>query len=226
MAPISKNTIALLTAMLEHMQANPDETEETEGLIKTALQAISGAKRSSIRRLGDSFLDFADERPAVALACVLFVVSLNPVGLVTTIAEQYGWIQPRKVQIEVKEPVTGSYRPAAVSELHQLASRQQPTQGDSNVGIGIVGRQIANVGSVERNAAPSPDFEYTTEGGTVVSVSSSSGNRPASGAKLRWTGRESGRSDGGPAGRTSGGQARASGVDRLPFGRNNPGVDY
>jgi hypothetical protein len=57
----------------------------------------------------------ADERPAVAFACLLFVLSLNPVGLVTTIAEQYGWIQPRKVQIEVKEPVTGSYRPAAVS---------------------------------------------------------------------------------------------------------------
>ena len=92
MAPISKNVIALLTTMLEYMQANPDDNDETEALIKATLQAISGAKRSSIRRLGDSFLDFADERPAVALACVLFIVSLNPVGLVTTIAEQYGWI--------------------------------------------------------------------------------------------------------------------------------------
>ena len=168
MAPISKKVIALLTAMLEHMQANPDDNEETEALIKATLQAIAGTKRSSIRRVGDAFLDFADERPTVAFACLLFVVSLNPVGLVTTIAEQYGWIQPRKVQIEVKEPVTGSYRPAAVSELHQLASKQHINQGDINVGIG---QRIANVASAGSDETHAQDLEVTTPGGTVVSFS-------------------------------------------------------
>jgi hypothetical protein len=193
MAPISKNVIALLTAMLEYMQANPDDTEETEVLIKATLQAISVAKRSSIRRLGDSFLDFADERPAVAFACLLFVVSLNPVGLVTTIAEQYGWIQPRKVQIEVKEPQTGSYRPAAVSELHQLASRQQPTQGGSNVGIRIFGQPIANVGDQRRDSALAPAVEIITPGGTVVSFSGGT-NRASGSSGVYGTTGDSGRS--------------------------------
>ena len=222
MAPISKKVIALLTAMLEHMQANPDDTEETEALIKATLQAIAGTKRSSIRRVGDAFLDFADERPTVALACVLFIISLNPVGLVTTIAEQYGWIQPRKVQIEVKEPQTGSYKPANIDMLENLASKQHITQGDINVGLG---QQIANVTSPEWDAASSPTLEYTTEGGTVVSVRSA-GNSGTAKAKLRWPGRESRRSNGSPAGRTSGGQVLTEGVDRVPLRRYDHGVVY
>lgn len=218
MAPISKKVIALLTAMLEHMQANPDDTEETEALIKATLQAISGAKRSSIRRLGDSFLDFADERPAVAFACLLFVVSLNPVGLVTTIAEQYGWIQPRKVQIEVKEPATGSFRPADIDTLQNLASKQHITQGDINVGIG---QQIANVGSVERNAAPSPGAEITTPGGTVVSFAGGTGRASVS-AGMHWRARGSGQSS---QGNGRGGGIREVGTQE-PFGVPVPRVGH
>lgn len=119
------------------------------------------------------------------------------------------------IQQEHKGLDTGHIDPSLIFDKVWSSENGQHT--------GIFGQQIANVGSTERDAAPPPDLEYTTEGGTVVSVRSS-GNSAA--AKLRWPGRESRCSNGSPSGRTSGGPARASGVDLLPFGRNNSGVVY
>jgi hypothetical protein len=105
--------------------------------------------------------------------------------------------------------------------IQQLVSGQQ-SQGEKNVGFG---RPIANVGSLEWDATSAPALEYTTDGGTVVTVRYVH-DRAASGAELRWTGRESGRENGSPPDSRSGGQARAQGINPLPFGRNYPGTVY
>lgn len=190
MAPINSKVIALLTTMLEHVQEHPDDSEDTEVMLKSILQAISGTKKSALRRMGESFLDLADERPAIALSCVIFVLSLNPVGLITTIAEQYGWIQPKKVQIEVKQPVTGNYGPVDIETLQHLASWQQTNQGELSVGIG---RQIANSSDKRRDSAPAQAIEITTPGGTVVSFSGGD-IRASVRAGMPWRTGDSGRS--------------------------------
>lgn len=107
--PSANGSKAALDLVVAYIEKHTNATHMVAEKIAAMSQDLLSKKAESVgQRLWDNLGEWALQNPKTAGALFLILLSLNPAPIVTTWVTRMGWLPAQPVQIEMKDPKTGS----------------------------------------------------------------------------------------------------------------------